>query len=470
MVKKILTIIFLTAVIILTGYVLVKAYPDFQASDILKGDAKKPVKITLEFWGLWDNSDAWKEIISRYENQEYDFDGRKVNVTINYTKQDAAKYQNELQRMKQSGNEPNIFTINNNWLQNYIPWLSPLEGNKAYVGEYGLIGYDQVQEIFPNETIRTLIHEGQLYGFPMYSDSLALYYNKDMFKKAGIENPPATWTEFKDDSRKITLLKSIEEIIQSGAAIGGGKNVNRSSDIAALLMMQGGAKVIDSDGNIDINQDILVNTTNGMEKRDPGKKAIVFYTEFSDPAKEVYSWNAAGQEDSVKAFAEKKTAMMFNYSYQMKNLLALSPDLNYGISGMPQLENSAVINFSNVWTPVVSKNNNCKVEPAEAADDVDCAKIAWSFLSFANQKENIKFYLDESGKAAARKDLIAEQANSGSKLGVFASQAETAVTYNKFNDKIDEILSAMIDEIIANRSGWEEIANRAVEQIKNLKK
>jgi sn-glycerol 3-phosphate transport system substrate-binding protein len=47
--------------------------------------------------------------------------------------------------------------------------------------------------------------DGQLYSMPFNSSSPILYYNKDAFKKAGLdpEKPPATWTQVGEFSKKI---------------------------------------------------------------------------------------------------------------------------------------------------------------------------------------------------------------------------------------------------------------------------
>ncbi len=446
------------------GYVFVTVYPFFKRP---LPKSERPAEVTLEFWGLWDSSDDWDQIIRRFEAKTYHFNGQRVEVRIKYTKKEFSSYEESLQRAKEENKEPNIFMINNNWLRRYVSWLDPLEANKAEEEEYNLVKYEELLDLFPTETIRSLFYGGQLYGFPLYSDSLALYYNKNLFEKAGIENPPATWREFKEDVKKLTVVDKDGNIVQSGAAFGGGRNINRASDILALLMMQGGAKVVDANGNIDINKEIEVKAKSGIEKREPGKRAVIFYTEFSDPRKEVYSWNDKF-ENSVEAFAHQRTAMMFNYSYQEKNLLVLNPDLNYGIAKMPQIANSTVVNFSNVWTPVVSKSNNCRVDPPKMLDKIDCSKIAWSFLSFAVQRENNKLYLNSTGKAAARKDLIAEQINLNDKVSVFASQAETAISYNKFNDRIDDILVDMIDEVNSDRENWEKKVDAAVQKIEQM--
>jgi len=448
------------------GYIFVTDYFGFNKEEIIKED-KKPVEVTLEFWGLWDNSDDWGKIIEKFEDEIYNFNGQEIKISINYTKKDFNSYEEDLAKAKEKNNEPNIMMINNNWLEKYLDYLEPLAGDDNYAEEYKLIKYEELLEIFPAETIRNLIYENELYGLPTHSDSLALFYNKDLLAKMEIENPPRIWEEFKETASKLTMLDKDNNIIQAGAAFGCGENINSSSDILSLLMMQGGAKIIDFDKNIDLNKEIEINTIGGIEKRIPGERAIIFYTEFSNPEKEKYVWNCE-QEEAVKSFANNKTAMFIGYSYQIKNLLALNPDLNHGVSKMPQLENSAIINFSNVWTPVVSKNNNCSVEPIELSNGIDCSKIAWSFLSFAIQKENSKIYLNSTGKAAARKDLISEQIDLNNKISAFASQAETAISYNKFDDKIDRILIDMIDEICLDRGGIDEIVEEAVGKIGNL--
>ncbi|MEA2097801.1 MAG: extracellular solute-binding protein [Patescibacteria group bacterium] len=468
MLKKFILIISLISIFLfIVGYILVSAYPTFKTPYAhVKND--EPLEVTLEFWGLWDNSDNWEEIIKKFESETYNLDGHKVNVSINYTKKDFSSYEEDIKKSKENNNVPSIFMINNNWFGSYIDLLEPLAINDAYSQEYNLISHQDLLDIFPRRTLIDTVYDDQLYGVPLYSDSLVLYYNKDMFEEAEIKEPPKSWKEFDKVVRKLTILDHKDEIVQAGIAFGTGKNINRSSDILALLIMQGGGKVIDNKGKTDINKEIEVNVINGVEKRTPGKRGIEFYMGFANPRKETYSWNS-DQENCVKAFAYGKVAMIIGYNYYIKNLLAINSDLNYGISQMPQLENSTLVNFSNVTIPVVSNSSNCKVEPVEFSDEVDCAKISWSFLSSAIEKENSKQYLDSTGKVAARKDLIQEQIKSGDKVGIFARQVESSQSYNKFNDKIDNILVEMIDKINLDREEIDRIVDEAVEKIENLR-
>lgn len=46
--------------------------------------------------------------------------------------------------------------------------------------------------------------DGKLFGLPKYTDTIALFYNKDLFAKAGITEPPKTWSELVDTAAKLT--------------------------------------------------------------------------------------------------------------------------------------------------------------------------------------------------------------------------------------------------------------------------
>lgn len=49
-------------------------------------------------------------------------------------------------------------------------------------------------------------YQGKFYGFPDLSSARAFFYNKTLFKQAGINEPPKTWTELEADAKKITAL------------------------------------------------------------------------------------------------------------------------------------------------------------------------------------------------------------------------------------------------------------------------
>ncbi len=46
---------------------------------------------------------------------------------------------------------------------------------------------------------------GRLYGIPTAVRTLALFYNKDLFRQAGIAGPPKTWSEFLEAAKRLTV-------------------------------------------------------------------------------------------------------------------------------------------------------------------------------------------------------------------------------------------------------------------------
>jgi multiple sugar transport system substrate-binding protein len=54
--------------------------------------------------------------------------------------------------------------------------------------------------------VKSGTYQDKLYGFPDLSSARAFFYNKAIFKKAGIAAPPKTWDEFEADAKKVKSL------------------------------------------------------------------------------------------------------------------------------------------------------------------------------------------------------------------------------------------------------------------------
>jgi multiple sugar transport system substrate-binding protein len=47
--------------------------------------------------------------------------------------------------------------------------------------------------------------EGSVYGLPIRAETTGLFYRTDLFEAAGIDHPPTTWDEFREDAAKLTI-------------------------------------------------------------------------------------------------------------------------------------------------------------------------------------------------------------------------------------------------------------------------
>jgi multiple sugar transport system substrate-binding protein len=65
-------------------------------------------------------------------------------------------------------------------------------------------GVDMAQ--FPPSAVEFTQYGGVQCAMPFTADSYGLYYNTDMFEKAGVTSPPTTWSEMTADVKKLTVF------------------------------------------------------------------------------------------------------------------------------------------------------------------------------------------------------------------------------------------------------------------------
>ncbi|MFH1460933.1 MAG: extracellular solute-binding protein [Patescibacteria group bacterium] len=392
-------------------------------------------KAELEFWGVFDDSDIWRQLIEDF-NKEYSY------IEIKYYKKNYQTYEKDLLDAMASGRGPDIFMMHNTWLPRY--------GNKIWAAPSDLISLKQVQDNFVDVVEQDFVSDdGYLAALPLSVDTLALYYNKDIFNTAGIPQPPATWEEFLETVEKSVIKDERGNIVRAGAALGTARNINRSTDIISLLMLQSGAQMVNRNKTAaTFNQSASLNGENFY----PGERALQFYIDFTDPLKSIYTWNTR-MDYSIDAFYQGKTAMMFNYAYNLSTVRAKSPYLNFGIAPMPQIKDSAKdINYSNYWALAVSHNSGA-------------VKQAWQFIIWANQKENAQKYLEATKKPTARRDLVNGQ-KADPDLGVFAEQSLTAYSwYQVDNSAIEQYLADMVESVVLGQTTIKDALNKAANQI-----
>lgn len=421
------TAVFYTFVAPLLIFGLAAAFPGCKSEDVTK-------EVKLEFWGVFDDSDVYEELISDF-NKEYS------NIEIDYYKKNYVTYEKNLLDAMATGRGPDLMFLHHTWIPRYE--------NKILAVPSDLISLRDLQDNFVDVVFDDFVIDGHIMALPLSIDSLALYYNKDILNTVGISQPAETWEDFLEDVKKITIKDERNNIIRAGAALGTARNINRSTDIVSLLMLQSGAQMIDEDRTkATFGQSVKIDG----ETFYPGKYALQFYTDFTNPLKAIYTWNNR-MHYSIDAFYENKVAMMFNYSYHLPTVRAKAPYLNFGVSAMPQIRNSDKdINYANYWGMAVSRNSSK-------------ARAAWVFIVWLSEKENSQKYLELTKNPTARRDLISWQKNDPD-LGVFAEQSLTARSWYQVNNlTIETILADMIESVVMGEATISESINRAVSQM-----
>jgi ABC-type glycerol-3-phosphate transport system substrate-binding protein len=425
--KKILLIAFLLIFSMLTVSWYVIGCPPFEKCPFFRSPKKEePKKVTLTFVGPWDKASDWSEVISRFNEYKKLRANGYLDVNIEYERiEDPINYEEIIKERQFDGRGPNIFMVFNVWIPRYKDRILPMPE--------GMMSLSQFGKTFAPVARDDLIIEDKIYALPFYIDTLALYYNEDMLLNENYAKAPESWDEFEDYVEKLTILGEDGDIVRAGAAFGGGSNINRSQDIVMLLVMQNNA----SYGS---NDSVSFNNSQSVA-------AVKFYTDFTDPKNRFYTWNEK-QIYSIDAFTQLKAAMMINYSYHIDNVRnKTGGKLNFKIAPIPQADKDHKVNYASYWVPVVAKKAPCEMEKGV---NVDCYSLAWEFLNFASQKENVKLYLDSVKKPAANLELAKEQSSNFDDMrSIFASQVFTARSWYHPDDyKSDKVLVEMIDSIV----------------------
>lgn len=390
---------------------------------ILRGLSGDQNRATLEFWGVYDDRQSFSEVFSAFKLIE---DG----IMINYRQFSYEDYEKALVDALAAGTGPDLVMIHHTWLAKHRDKLAPMPDSSGS-REIRYLTSADFQNQFVEVAYKDLVFENQIYAIPLYADTLAVFYNKDMFNTAAITKPPKDWEDFSKDTELLTKLDSSGNIIQAGAAMGTSKNINRSTDILSALFLQNGTKMT----NVSNTGATFTRSVSAVRV---GENALEYYTDFANPKKSVYTWNDS-QHYSIDAFIEGKVAMMLNYSHQIPIVRGRYDRLNFSVAPLPQFSELDAKNYANYFAVGVSNQSKNKA-------------AAWHFLNFLASKDGSLAYLNKTNRPSARRDVIDLQRNDP-QLSVFAIQALSAKSWFQIdNNAIDNIFADMINDVNLGRA------------------
>ncbi|MGX1669092.1 ABC transporter substrate-binding protein [Streptomyces sp. NPDC055400] len=185
-----------------------------------------------------------------------------------------------------SGEGPDVLNIGNTW-------SSSLQATGALV-PWDQKNFDKVggRDRFVESALGSTGAQGKdPAAVPLYSMAYALYYNKAMFKEAGITEPPKTWDELTADGAKIS----------KGGKWGlGAEGSNLSNNIHQVFVLakQHGGDFFTADGKADFTNDAAV-------------AAVKQYVDMMATNKIIAPGNAEyAKNQSLSDFSKGKTAMV----------------------------------------------------------------------------------------------------------------------------------------------------------------
>ena len=243
----------------------------------------------------------------------------KENPNIKVVKQIAIGNFNEwLQINVAAGTAPDLTYINSDIAKDYISY-----GVFKNLNDY--FTQEELADFYPS-LLSGFSVDDKLYGIPKDFNTLVMYYNKDMFKAAGIKGPPKTWKELS------TTLDKLKKAGQKGK-LGEDFLYPMSSQIEwnrlAPFIYQNG-------GNTYENNKLVFDSKAAAE-------ALDFF--FSLVKKNyVVQPIRMGNKSNGTVFGQRKTAIIYTGGWQIPYLKVAAPNLNYGIARLPgNIRNGSIL-------------------------------------------------------------------------------------------------------------------------------
>ncbi len=381
-------------------------------------------------WDFGSSPEIWTQTIGVYK-------AANPNINITYVQKDPNRFEEELLNALASGKAPDIWTIKQSWILKHKDKIFPFPEVSL---QFSKTDY---QRLFA-DTSFSFIQDKQIIALPTSIDTLALFYNKDIFNSENIPNPPSTWDDMLAVVKKTTKRSAVGNIIQGGVAMGTIKNINHGVDVVSALLLQNGNSILDPESK-----------TSDLGNQE-SSNAIEFYRSFSDSGKKNYSWSDE-MPSSLDAFAEEKVSMAFGFSTDYPLIKAKNPRLNFAIAALPQQNDSTIKTNYGVTTGLtVSRNSKNPLE-------------AWRFILYATTDPTaIKFYLNGTGKPPAYRPYV--NADILPPYGeVFQKQVLSAKSWlQPDEDKVSSVFQNMIQSARGNASSINQVADSAAGQLEQM--
>jgi multiple sugar transport system substrate-binding protein len=156
----------------------------------------KGSRVVVNYWEKWSGfeADSMQQVVD-------DFNGSQDRIEVRFLS--VSQVDIKLLLATSSGHPPDVAGL---WSDNIPDFsekgaLTPLDAGLAKAG----IGAERYIPLFW-EMCR---HRGFTWGLPTTPGCVALFYNKKLFRAAGLdpERPPRTFSEFESMSRRLTLVE-----------------------------------------------------------------------------------------------------------------------------------------------------------------------------------------------------------------------------------------------------------------------
>jgi len=295
------------------------------------------------------------------------FEKKNPDIKIDYIAVTEGNYSEKLNAMIAAHNAPDVILAwecdINRFVKNdsIIPLDEYISGTDAFAMDDFVPAVNQFGQ-----------DSGGIYGLPWCLAVEIMYYNRDMFDKAGIAYPTNDWTvdEFEDAAKKLTR-------VEDGRTVQWGSDAISFQGIWYAAMGAAGDDIVDSTGKLSLGYD--------------ARRALQWQADLTNKYKACPPPAASGT-NALDLFSAGKAAMTRTGNWMIQTYRPIK-DFKWDIAPLPKDERQ----YTNLHTGLFTINAESKVKDA-----------AWKFIEFSLSDEGQKLICEMGTNPSARKSITAQ--------------------------------------------------------------
>ncbi len=291
------------------------------------------VKIRFASWDEAEDVDAQQATVDKF-NAEHD----DIEVTLEAY---GGEFDTKISAGMGSNDMPDVM-----YMWNYPAYAGGLEPLDSYIEGEGA----DYKENFYDTLWNYNSYDGSTYGIPIGFTTHALFYNKDIFKEAGIDEPTNDWTW--DDVK--TAAKTITE--KCDGKKGFSFQMKPDPYDYEMYLWSNGTAYVNEDGELE-----------GNLNSDEAKEV---FSMFQEMEKDEYA--VATEKSGTDEFRSGNTAMYVYGSWSINTLK--EDEVNFGVVNIPSFGKQPSVSILSSSGISMSKDSKNK-------------EAAWEFIKFWTSEE-----------------------------------------------------------------------------------
>ena len=326
-----------------------------KATEVPAPAAAEPVTLTWAFWGSPEEAVSHKQVADAFMKEH-------PEIKIETWNEPWDNYFTKIQALWASGDSKVIPDIAFLWPTPSYAAEGVLENLDPYIQKSG----SDLKDYWPG-LLESAKYQGSVYGLPRDNEVNILYYNKDLFDKAGVKYPDENWkwNDLLAAAEKLTVKDAGGKVTQYALAMEGGKYFT--------WVNQNGGAILDD----------YVNPSKCM-LADP--KSVAAVKLFADMMNQGYAMrdadlSQAGGDQAV--FQSGQAAMIMQNTSRVSGFN--SAKMNYDVAVVPIPEGGKQWNIAGGAAWVMSAKSDTK-------------DAAWTFLQWLQSADGGEKLYTERGE------------------------------------------------------------------------